>query len=79
MKRPCVYLLASGRNGTLYVGVTSGLTKRLFLRREDVIGGFNAEVWRAPTRLVRGIRGHADRDNTRKADQDVEIVHGNCG
>ena len=40
MKRPCVYLLASGRNGTLYVGVTSGLTKRLFLHREDVIGGF---------------------------------------
>jgi len=26
--------------GTLYVGVTSGLTKRLFLHREDVIGGF---------------------------------------
>jgi len=40
MKRPCVYLLASGRNGTLYVGVTSGLTKRLSLHREDVIGGF---------------------------------------
>ena len=78
MKRPCVYLLASGRNGTLYVGVTSG-HQAIFLRREDVIGGFNAEVWRAPTRLVRGIRGHADRHNTRKADQDVEIVHGNCG
>ena len=40
MKRPCVYLLASGRNGTLYVGVTSGLTNRLSLHREDVIGGF---------------------------------------
>jgi len=35
-----VYLLASGRNGTLYVGVTSGLAKRFFLHREDVIGGF---------------------------------------
>jgi putative endonuclease len=40
MKRPGVYLLASGRNGTLYVGVTSGLTNRLTLHREDVIGGF---------------------------------------
>ena len=40
MKRPCVYLLASGRNGTLYVGVTSGLTNRLSLHREDVMGGF---------------------------------------
>jgi putative endonuclease len=40
MKRPCVYLLASGRNGTLYVGVTSRLTNRLSLHREDVIDGF---------------------------------------
>jgi putative endonuclease len=40
MERPYVYLLASGRNGTLYVGVTSGLTNRLSLHREDAIGGF---------------------------------------
>jgi putative endonuclease len=40
MKRPCVYVLASGRNGTLYVGATSGLANRLSLHREDVIGGF---------------------------------------
>ena len=40
MKRPCVYLLASARNGTLYIGVTSGLANRITLHREDVIGGF---------------------------------------
>jgi hypothetical protein len=28
-KQPCVYLLASQRNGTLYVGVTSNLVKRI--------------------------------------------------
>jgi putative endonuclease len=40
MKRPCVYLLASKRNGTLYVGVTSGLANRIALHRDDVIAGF---------------------------------------
>ena len=29
MKRPCVYMLASGKNGTLYLGVTSDLSGRL--------------------------------------------------
>ena len=29
MKQPVVYILASKRNGTLYVGVTSNLTQRL--------------------------------------------------
>ena len=29
-KQPCVYMLASQRNGTLYVGVTSDLVKRIW-------------------------------------------------
>jgi hypothetical protein len=28
MKQPCVYIVASGRNGTLYTGVTSDLNRR---------------------------------------------------
>lgn len=39
-KQPCVYLLASGRNGTLYVGVTSDLIKRVFQHRNNLIYGF---------------------------------------
>ncbi len=38
---PCTYLLASHRNGTLYVGVTSHLTQRLYQHREGVIEGFS--------------------------------------
>ena len=37
---PCVYILASARNGTLYVGVTSDLVKRVFEHRNDFVEGF---------------------------------------
>ena len=39
-KQPCVYLLASGRNGTLYVGVTSNLIKRVWEHKNHVVDGF---------------------------------------
>ena len=41
MKMPCVYLLASPPNGTLYVGVTSDLIKRVWQHRNGVIEGFS--------------------------------------
>ncbi len=37
---PCVYILASQRNGTLYVGVTSELVKRVWEHKNDVVEGF---------------------------------------
>jgi putative endonuclease len=40
MKQPCVYMLASKRHGTLYVGVTSGLVKRIWEHKEDLVPGF---------------------------------------
>jgi putative endonuclease len=39
-KLPCVYLLASRRNGTLYVGVTSDLVKRVYQHRNCLLEGF---------------------------------------
>jgi putative endonuclease len=39
-KEPCVYLLASRRNGTLYTGVTSNLVKRVWEHKQDVVEGF---------------------------------------
>ena len=39
----CVYMLASGRNGTLYVGVTSDLVKRAWQHNEGVVAGFTKE------------------------------------
>lgn len=40
MKQPCVYILASQRNGTLYVGVTSNLVKRVWEHKNDAVEGF---------------------------------------
>ncbi len=48
MKRPCVYILASERNGTLYVGVTSDLTRRIWEHKTDVAEGFTRH-YRVPS------------------------------
>jgi putative endonuclease len=39
-KCPCVYILASTRNGKLYIGVTSDLFRRIVLHKQDLIQGF---------------------------------------
>ena len=39
-KQPVTYILASNRNGTLYIGVTSDLIARVWQHREHVVAGF---------------------------------------
>lgn len=39
-RQPCVYLLASKHNGTLYAGVTSNLIKRIWEHKQHSIEGF---------------------------------------
>ncbi len=40
MKQACVYILASRRNGTLYVGVTSNLVQRVWQHKNNLAEGF---------------------------------------
>jgi putative endonuclease len=49
-RQPCVYILASGRNGTLYTGVTSDLVKRTWEHREHAVDRFTKRY--DVTRLV---------------------------
>ena len=39
-RQPAVYILANKRHGTLYVGVTSNLPKRIWEHKNDVVPGF---------------------------------------
>ncbi|ANY77806.1 GIY-YIG nuclease [Microvirga ossetica] len=45
-----VYMLASGRHGTLYVGVTNDLARRIHEHKEKLIKGFTSQY--GVTRLV---------------------------
>jgi len=39
-RQPVVYILASGKNGTLYIGVTSNLVKRIWEHKNNLAEGF---------------------------------------
>ena len=41
--KPCVYIMVSGRNGTLYTGVTSDLSRRAHEHRNGLVDGFTKQ------------------------------------
>ncbi len=41
--QPYVYILASERSGTLYIGVTSDLVKRIWEHKSDFVEGFTKQ------------------------------------
>ena len=51
-----VYMLANKRNGTLYVGMTDDLVRRVWEHREGALDGFTRRYGDKDTRLVRRAR-----------------------
>ncbi len=43
VKQFCVYMMASGFNGTLYVGVTADLHRRIYEHKEGLVEGFTKQ------------------------------------
>jgi predicted GIY-YIG superfamily endonuclease len=41
-RAPSVYIMANKRNGTIYTGVTSNLTQRVYQHREGLTPGFTS-------------------------------------
>jgi putative endonuclease len=42
-RQPAVYIMANRRNGTLYIGVTSNLSQRVWQHREGHVDGFTRQ------------------------------------
>jgi len=42
MKQPCVYIMASVKRGTLYIGVTSDVVKRVWEHKNDFVESFTS-------------------------------------
>jgi putative endonuclease len=43
VKTPAVYIVASGKHGTLYTGVTSNLPARIYQHKNKTYSGFSAK------------------------------------
>ena len=63
-RRGYVYIMASARNGTIYIGVTSNLAKRAWEHRSGVVPGFTRDyhckllVWYLAFDDIQDARGH---------------------
>ena len=63
MKSGYVYIMANRKNGTIYIGVTSDLMKRVHEHREGSIGGFTK---RYSCRLLVWFEAHDDLEDARR-------------
>jgi putative endonuclease len=64
-----VYLIASRRNGTLYLGVTSNLIQRSYQHRNGMIEGFSKR-WRCRTLVW--FEAHDDLQDARRRELQIK-------
>lgn len=78
IKSPCVYILASGRNGTLYVGVTSDIHGRMAQHAQKLVPSFTAKY--GVTQLVYcEFHDAMDAAIRRESRSRNGVARGNCG
>lgn len=64
-----VYIMASRRNGTIYLGVTSDLAARAYQHRNGVIDGFTKTYG---CKLLVWYEGHDDLENARLRERQLK-------
>ena len=70
--RHCTYVLASKRNGALYVGTTDDLVNCVLDHKCNLVGGITSQY--AINQLVY-IEWHPDEPSARKREQEVNQMH----
>ena len=79
-KHPCVYILASKPHGTLYIGVTSNLQKRIWEHKNDQVEGFTSKysvhnlVWYALHEEMESAIAHEKRLKNWKRDWKIRLI-----
>ena len=63
MKASFVYIMASGKNGTIYLGVTSDLVGRVYQHREGLVSSFTR---RYGCKLLVWYEAHDDLQDARR-------------
>jgi putative endonuclease len=69
VKAGFVYIMASGRNGTLYIGVTSDLVKRAWEHRNGVVAGFTRKYG---CKLLVWYEAHDDLEQARMRELQIK-------
>lgn len=79
-KQPCVYILASKPNGTLYTGVTSDLVKRIWEHKNNVVEGFTKKygvhtlVWYEVHETMQSAIGREKAIKNWKRDWKIKVI-----
>ncbi len=86
MKYGYVYILCNRRNGTLYIGVTSNLTRRLDEHRNKTIAGFTKKYnvtqlvyYETYENILNAIHREKELKRLGRKEKIALIEKGNCG
>ena len=67
-----VYILASKRNGTLYVGFTTGLPERIWVHKNDIVEGFTKKY---RVHILVWYEVHENKEQALKREKQIKKWH----